>query len=440
MVKKCISLAILLLCILVLCGCSVRTVEDLYSLPKRSQAYQNLQTLIDEVMVDMEFSAPISGENQQTVQIADLDGDGNKEYLLFTKGISQKPLQIFIFSRDGENYVLLDVVESTGAAFVQVDYADMDGRGGVELVVGYQLSDSVLRSVSVYTLAGGKMEQLLTANYSRFVCTDLDSDEKSELFILRPNDGQRLNGVAEMFELENGAVERSAQAEMSGPVDNIRRIMVSRLDDGVPAVYVASDVQNSAMVTDVFAVVRDQLTNVVFSSESGTGVQTLRNHYVYADDIDGDGVLELPSLITMTMPGVQQSEKDQYLIRWYAMTSDGSTVDKQYTYHNYIGGWYVCLDSDLAERMTVTQKGNVYEFYLWNEDGTSIQKLMSVYVLTGHKREENGVSANRFVLHRTESTVYAAELEVASGAYGMSQDGLINDFHLILQDWYTGET
>ena len=55
-------------------------------------------------------------------------------------------------------------------------------------------------------------------------------------------------------------------------------------------------------------------------------------------------------------------------------------------------------------------------------------------------REEQALVDNRFVLYRTESTVYAANLEVASAAYGFSQEDLINSFHLILQDWKTGET
>ena len=41
------------------------------------------------------------------------------------------------------------------------------------------------------------------------------------------------------------------------------------------------------------------MTNVTFSNDSGTSIQTMRNFYVYADDIDNDGVVELPSLLTM---------------------------------------------------------------------------------------------------------------------------------------------
>ena len=46
---------------------------------------------------------------------------------------------------------------------------------------------------------------------------------------------------------------------------------------------------------------------------------------------------------------------------------------------------------------------------------------------------------NRFVLHKTESVIYAARMEVASGALQITQEDLINSFRLIHLDWNTGE-
>ncbi|MGN0998287.1 MAG: hypothetical protein ACI4PO_01885 [Faecousia sp.] len=430
----------LLAAVLLLSGCSIRTIEDLYCLPKRSEEYQNLQKLIDGVMVNLEYSAPISGENQQTVQMVDLNGDGEVEYLLFAKGNAEKPLNVFIFGKSGENYLLLDTIECAGTAFEQVEYVQMSDDGSTQLVIGRQLSDQVVRSVSVYTMRDGQIEQLLSTGYSKFVCHDMDGDHREELLILRPGQSDADNGIGELFSLNRGVVERSGEVNMSRPSDQIKRIIVGKLNDGARAVYVASDVDGSAIITDVYAIVDGQFINVSFSNESGTSVQTLRNYYVYADDIDNDGVVELPSMINMRQLESGNAVSNQYLIRWYAMRSDGAEVDKMYTYHNFVGGWYLELGSEYVSRLTVTQLGNSYEFSVWNEDFSQAEKIMTIYALTGQKREEQAQIDNRFVIYRSESTVYAANLEVASGAYGMSQDGLISSFHLILQDWNTGET
>lgn len=426
--------------VLLLAGCNVSTVEDLYCLPKRSEAYNNLQSLIDQAMNGLEFSAPISGEHQQTVQLADLDGDGNDEYLLFAKGNSEKPLQIFIFANKADEYYLLDSIESSGTNFQQVEYVHMDGKGGVEIVVGRQLSDQVVRSVSVYTMINGQIEEVMKTSYSKFVCADMDKNGYQELMLLRPGENDADSGVAELYAMSGDALERSTQVNMSEPADHIRRIMIGKLNDGIPAVYVASDAGSDAIITDVYAVVNNQFVNVTFSNESGTSVQTLRNYYVYADDIDSDGILELPDLITMRMPEGDGASQSQHLIRWYAMNSNGSEANRKYTFHNYAGSWYVELDGAIAPRIAAVQRGSSYEFYLWDENFETSEKLMTIHALTGSKREEQAIINNRFVLNRTDSVVYAAELEVASGAYGMSREGLIKNFHLIVQDWNTGET
>ncbi len=424
-----------------LTGCNVSTVEEFYCLPKRSEEYANLQSEMEKAMVGLNHSAPVNGEHQQTVQMADLDGDGQEEYLLFAKGSStERPLKIFIFAGNGEAYSLLDTIECNGSAFDQVDYVAMDDRGGMSLIVGRQVSDQVLRTLSVYRLIQGQMEQVLTANYTRFLTTDLDSNGSSELFVIRPSELDVSTGIAELYTVRAGELIRSREAVVSTPADSIKRIVSGNLNDGVPAVFVAGDVGGSAIMTDVYALVGGNLTNISASVDSGTSVQTLRNYYIYADDIDDDGVLELPSLITVKPTQDSTDSDSQYIIRWYALNSDGNATVKRYTYHNLAGGWYLVLDDALVAQMTVTQKGNSYEFSLWNQEETEAERVMTLYVLTGQKREEQAVSDNRFVVYKSETTVYAVRLETSAAIHGITQNTVISGFHLIVQDWNTGLT
>ena len=442
--KRNILLLAVLVISLALSGCAMRTVDDLYSPPKRSEEYNDLQKAIDRVMSDLVYCAPLSGEHQQTVQMADLDGDEDAEFLLFARGNGENPLKIMIFRHEGSDYVLQYTIESSGYAFDQVEYVQMDGRPGLELVVGRQVSDQVFRSVSVYTFAAGAMETMMSTRYSKFLTYDLDEDSRHEVLVIRPGQAETDNGVAELYSCGENGIERSTEVSMSEPVDQIKRIMASRLEGGTPAVYVASAVEESAIITDVFAVVDGRFSNVSFSSESGTSVNTLRNYYVYAADVDEDGVIELPSLISMRTINWTQPQDRQYLIRWFAMTADGGEVDKQYTYHNYAGGWYLCLPETWAPRVVVEHQKSDYEerfdFYVWDERYQNADKLLTVFALTGPDREEAAVQNNRFVLHKTESTIFAANLEGASASCGLTQESVTEAFRLIRMDWKTGET
>ncbi len=435
------KLIILLLgTVLILAGCSMRTVEDMYRLPKRSDDYNDLQAAIDSAMTGLEYCAPLTGENRQTVQMADLDGDGITEYLLFAKSTQEMPLRILVFREQDGTYVNAATVSCNGSGFDQVEYVNMDGHGGVEIVVGRQLSDQVIRSVSVYTLTDNEFVQLMSVNYSKFLTTDLDGDNLSELFLLRPGQTDTDNGIAELYSVRNSTMERYNEVTMSQPADKLKRMIVGKLDGGKTAVYTASAAGDTALITDAFTVLDGKLVNVTLSNESGTSVQTMRNFYVYADDIDNDGIVELPNLITMKpVPGMLHPD-DNHLIRWYSMTTDGIEVDKMYTYHNFVGGWYVQLDSQWAPRVAVINVGHQYEFYLWDPEYKTTQKFLTVYVFTGQNREEQGLAHGRFVLHRTESVVYAALLDDTAQEQGMTQENVVYSFRLIQQDWKTGET
>lgn len=433
--------ALLLAMALCLSGCGFATVEQMYALPKRSTQYHDLQNAIDSTMAGLEYAAPTSGEYQQTVQQADLDGDGEPEYLLFARdNFGDKPLKILIFKRAEKRYQLMETIESRGAAFQVVEYADMDNRAGVELIVGRSVADQVMGAVAVYTFADGQSEQLMSVSYNEFVMCDLDDSGLCELMVISQGATDRANAVASLYSYEDGSMVRSAEANLSAPAENIKRTMVSHLSGGDHGVYVASALEESAVITDVFALKDGSFTNVSFSNESGTSIQTLRNYYVYADDIDEDGELELPSLMEMNLSGRRRYSSMQYLIRWYAMTINGGEVDKMYTFHNFDAGWYMLLDSAWAHRTLVTQDGSTYTFSIWDRKFQEAEKIFTVYTLTGADREEAAMMAGRMVIHRTDSVIYCATVEDAAAQYGVSQTSLTENFRFIQRDWKTGET
>jgi len=439
-VKQKIMFLIFFLVSMLFSGCNLQTVDKLYCLPKRSEEYTNLQTAMDKTMVGLEFSAPISGEFQQSVQMADMNGDGISEYIVFAKGTSEQPLKILIFSNHNNQIQLMDTISCSGTAFEQVKYTRMDDKPGYELVVGCQLAVGVLRSVSVYSVQNETVVQLMSANYSKFLCNDLDEDGLGELFVLRPGVDDAAFGYAECFEYRRGSIERSPEVRLSSSVDSIKRVRIGNLQDGPVAVFVASAVGSDSLVTDIFSLTSNQLVNLCETNERDERINTLREYFVYGVDIDRDGFLELPSIVKQgnydTDSGGNVPSGSQHIIRWYSVSSNGEVTNKMYTYHNFLGGWYLQIDSDSAQLLSVTQQGNSYIFTV--PDVQQEKRLvMTLYALTGQKREEQALVDNRFVIYRTDSTVYAVKLEVSAGDYGISKDKMANAFHMIQNDWYT---
>lgn len=437
MKKKILLPLILLLSGLLLTGCGYRTVEEMYKIPKRSEEYKLLQSTIDQAMAGLEFAPPTAGENQQTVQMADLTGDGVSEYVVFARGNSDKPLQILIF-QEGEDgtYSLMETIHMNGAAFEQVEYTDIDGLPGSEIIVGRRLSNQMMRIAAVFSFAEGQSNQLINTLYGKFLTCEMRDGAGNELVVIRDGEAETANATAVIYTFRSGALERSKEIQLSEKINRIKRITVSKLQSGEPAVYIASTVNDSAIITDILTLKDGVLINLSAFSESGKSVQLLRNYYLYLDDIDEDGVMELPSLLDMK-PVSEDNSVRQHLICWYAKDIDGKEIKKMYTFHNLDSGWLLRLDSAWAERLSAEQNGNTYTFYMWSEDYSEAQPVFTIYTLTGKDKNQQANANNRFALHRGENVVYAAKLEIGSARYGFNEEYLKNSFQLIRMDWKT---
>ncbi len=62
--------------------------------------------------------------------------------------------------------------------------------------------------------------------------------------------------------------------------------------------FIAGVYPEEGLVTDVFAFRGGSFQNVTLADED-RAVQTVRNYYVYATDIDTDGLIELPEFVPL---------------------------------------------------------------------------------------------------------------------------------------------
>lgn len=259
--RKCRFL-VLVLSFLLLSGCSLQTLDDLYQVPKRSDEYNDLQEAIDKNLKGLEFCAPLNGENLQTIQMADLDGDSVQECLLFAKGTEEKPLQILIFAMKNGEYALADTIESYGTAFDMVQYARIDDQPGVELIVGCQISQDVARSVGVYSLRDGKAVPLMSTNYTRFLSCDLMEDQRSELMVFHSEEAAEDHGLVQLYWYSHGKLSIFGQTNLSGSAERLKRVVLGQLQDGENAVFADIAVDRNSVTTDVLAVVNGKFTNL----------------------------------------------------------------------------------------------------------------------------------------------------------------------------------
>ncbi len=419
-------LAMLLCTALFLSGCSLRTVDELYCLPKRSDAEMDLQAVIDEAMDGLKYSAPIYGENRQVTQKVDLDGDGVEECVVFAADDSEKPLKILIFCQVASGYVLMDTIEGYGFAFESVDFVQLDGEPGLEIVVGRQVSDDVMRSVSVYRFASARSRLLLGASCTKMLTSDLDGDGICELALLSSGASEDSNGILSVYKMEADALQLFTEAEIAQQAHQIKRAQVGRLSDGSNAIVLSSLTENDDLKNQVFLLGEEDL-QCIYTAQP---VSSLGGHFIFPEDLDGDGVLELPSLIAMNSHPDQQ--RQQYFVCWYTLDSAGQQKAVRTTYMNFTQGWYLYLEPDQAEAITVVTDQDTCTVY-GLEDGQAPVPLLTVYAL-GQQDPETYT-----ILYQGDTVTYGAVLEEGAARYGFTAEALQAYFYRMRTERNTEE-
>jgi hypothetical protein len=424
-------------------GCFTKSADDLYALPELSEGYLQLQEQLSAILSKgAEYAPPMSGMNRQSVQLEDLDGDGEKEALAFFVATGDpKPLKIVIFKRLEGEYTEVARIEGEGANIESIYYADFDGSGRKEIIVGWQIGAG-MGILALYSLRDYQINMLVSTDYTEYNVYDLNRDSTPELLVTRLSQSE-LSGEVTMYSVEPDGEVTTSSAHLSSGVEALQRIRIGMLRGHVPALFVESGINGSAVVTDILVADGAGIRNLTANPVSGISEETVRTYKnVYCTDVDGDGVMDVPRPVLLPM----QTETSYWSIDWYNYETGGKAEKIMSTYHNYTDGWYVILPDDWVGNITIRREDTVsgeraIVFSALREEGMVTEDFLIIYTLSGVNKEERARAEGRFVLAQ-ENSVFAARLLVDADDYFLTVDrtALRQCFRIIHSEWVTGET
>lgn len=426
-------LGICVFVVLLLCGCAQGSGnETLYRLPRLPVEYESLERLIDALVeTGAEYAAPTSGGNLQSVQMADLDGDGEEEAVAFFRRSSdEKPMKIYIFRTEGDSYEQYCTIEGTSNSIYSVNYVDLNGDGWKEILAGIR-SDMDVQNLAVYSIADGEPKQLLVTGYSRYAARDLDGDGRQDLIVLRSDEENY--AVADYYDWDGAEMALRSSLRLSGTVAELSRLTAGTLSGGESALFVTSVAEDSAALIDILTVGDGALHSV-----TGGSAGVFRFLDLYPGDVNGDGITEVPQPVAYLQRDVQNTT--YYRICWLQYAISGASVVVRETYQDAQGGWSLLLPENWGSSVTVSRNagadGSSVTFYSL-KDGNA-KAFMTIFAFTGVNRTMSAVRSGRVVLSRQADVTYAAEFYEGSEEM-FDEMALRERFSLIAAEWTTGE-
>lgn len=435
--KKLIPIFLVALFTVALAGCSTAGVEQLYQLPQQSENYLDLQAKVDQIIAGgAQYAAPTAGQNRQSIQLYDIDGDGTDEALAFFRQTGREKLQIYIFNQIDDTYQKASVIEGNGTAIESITYCDLNGDGISELIVGWRTS-AELQSLGLYEMTDFQPESVLLTGYSDYTTGDLNADGHDDLIVLS-HDTAKKTGTVECYYYAGSHEPKRATAAISPGTTAVSKLRLGTLTGGESALFITGDYEEGKVITDIFAFVDGVFKNIS-AGEDGISAETLMTYpstssaAIDLTDINDDGILEIPAAVQLG----DGLESGFYLLYWYRFDISGAKEHVLTTYHNYSDSWYVEIpeawEGVLFLRRVDNVSGERALIFSLQQDDTLVD-VMAIYTLTGDNKQDKAAEGNRFTLYTEGDYIYAAEFfdDVDSG---MTEESLETAFHLIVSAW-----
>lgn len=444
-IRKWLAALAPVLAALLLSGCTMGTsVEELFTLPQLPEEYSGLAQIL-ESMVDSgyEYITPETGENLESLQMVDFDGSGDtKAVVLMRRSGDEKPLKIYVLEPDGESYRRLCSIEGKGQGIESIRYEDMTGDGSLEMLVSWRGAGDE-KTVTVYRV-GLDCIPLVDCAYANYATLDFDGDGIPTLVAVRTE--ENYGAAADIYEWSNGVMRQMRTMRLSTTLDDIRRgsIVAGATEEGVPALFITGVNDSGEAMTEL---IYDEKAGRIYRSHSSVLDLEIDPVVVISDepnifytycglapqDIDGDGVTELPcTFLTKGETSVYYVEG--VLVHWLKCDKNGIAATDSVTYHCSKSGWYIRIPqewwSDISVENSHVTNGEECATLMLSH--TAVGNL---YTITSENREARASMDGRFIITRLNDVIYAGELTEDAALYNVDQEWMRRHFSLMVDTW-----
>ena len=293
-----LKITFLAACCLLLSACSSFqfNLTDLMQAPKLSEDQAEIyEALTDAVGVsDVQLKYPKSGAYRSAFVMFDLDADGEKEALVFYNMPSWGGnVRIMILDHQQEKWVSVYDAVGEGTDITEVDFRILTSSGRYCLMIGWEQGTSENTNISVYDYTGGQLRVLFESEYSQMLIEDIDQDGVQEILLGVFKASAKMGSIRLINDTDEG-LQPVSRVVMDNTITKFLGIDIGFLSEDQTAVFVDAYTSSTQIVTEIM-VYTEEGRLVPLSGHAGDLDRLLvRELPVRCEDIDGDGILEIP--------------------------------------------------------------------------------------------------------------------------------------------------
>ncbi len=366
--KKQVQLMALVVGYLFLSGCFGGTtpVQTLLKAPKLPVELEEIKTMLNERFEkEIQYISPARGDDRHSTQFVDLDQDGVDEMIILHKlERDPEPMRITIMYKGANGWAAAEDIKGVGFGIDQIQYPDIDNDGKREILVGWQGGITPKKGLSIYSYDRGRHELYFESSYTEFAIGDFTADETKELIVIQL-DINESSARATLYDDVGKRMVFLDEVKMAGVINGYYNIISGLVSQDRMGLLVDTTYGAYVAYTDLLVWRDGQLENVFYDSQWGKNDRTEKAYPIASEDIDQDGVLEIPiPRSPLGYDRVATADKP-WITTWYEWDGDNgldfnaeSYTDKRYGFRlKFPARWKqnitVSLDAERADSVTL---------------------------------------------------------------------------------------
>lgn len=396
---KIISTAVLAVCVLMLCGCSVFnvfSVDSLIKAPRLTGDNAEIQKAFESAVgTDISLVRPVAGDYRSAYVLHDYDGDGVDEAIVFytPKSTAGEVRMHFLkYGEADEKWVSVADVKGNGSDVHSITFCNFDRDSVAEIAVAWAFADGQKdKMLTVYhyevnDVTGEKdFVSLASVRISDFNFIDVDFDGAEELLYTI------IDAAAEKPTAVLKSLKYDVATERFVPLSEVlldNRIVsflgyAHDLKAGNFRFYVDSQLADGRYITEIvyFDYSHSAFVRPVDENGIPLGEKTVRQPSIRAEDINGDGFVDVPRAELYEKSEVVLPAEGEdgrvFAVEYYELEGGNKLVS--------IGTYYSCADLGIRIKLDkyrssaflrYDKSSDSIMFYSYPDEGKNNSKLL----------------------------------------------------------------
>ncbi|MEG1043196.1 MAG: hypothetical protein RSF81_00300 [Oscillospiraceae bacterium] len=436
-----IKFIFLLFVAVILTGCSpiVLDIDDLMQPPSLSDEQAKImEALKSSLSTDqIKLKYPRFGNYRSAFVLKDLDADGKNEALVFYEQSigSTNIARINILDNENDEWRSIYDMPGLGTDIEFVEFAHMINEKKFDVLIGWTIGSNASKTtLSAYSYDSAKLNKLIDYDYSVYKLID-KKDGMQELIILSDTTNDLTAKIIKKRTSKKIGI--TSTVKLSREAKSYHKVILGKISSTASALFIDEILFDDLVATEVVMLDEPVLRNLMINSDltkNDLFLSTIRPQLITCEDIDSDGIFEIPSQKLLPGYGDEDEMENLYLTTYNSLV-DSQLLKKQDAILNQKDGYKFIMPPNWINNVTVKvqQHNGEYSFVVFkNSLSESTSEILRIRVYSKDDyRDKFELEQFKNIANKGDFEYYAYIPDDVEEKYKITYDNLKSMFVLL---------